>query len=529
LPIFLGAVGLVLLIACSNVAGLVMARANGRTVEMSVRAALGASRLRLAGQLLAESVCIAAGAGILGWLAASFAIQLLIRLHPTNLPRLEETSVDWRMLLFVIGVSLLAAVFSGLFPAWSGSRANLHEALKASGSRSVKGAASRFQNGLIVSQVALTIVLLAGSGLLIRSFLKLQAVDKGFDARSTVTMNVELDNRYDNNERQNAFFRDLIDRASALAGVEAAGAIDHLPLGGGEGIAMLTVEGHPFDQTPFEARSISPRYFAAMGIPVLQGRPFRDDDTDGRPRVAMISRSFANHYFTGGDAVGKRFYFGTNQPRPSWVTIVGVAADVRQYKLDETPPLQIYTPLWQSGVPAISVVARSAVRPDRLASDLRVLVRQLDPTIAAADVRTMDQWVSEASAERRFETFLLTGFGGMALFLSLVGLYALLAYSVQKRTAEIGIRMALGAQRGSIVGMVLRQGSSLIIPGIALGLIGAWWLTRLMSALLFEVPPTDALTFLVVGILFAAVALAACFIPARRATSVDPLLALRYE
>ncbi len=528
LLIFMAAVVLVLLIACSNVASLILARANGRALELGVRAALGASRLRLVRQLLAESLWIACAGGILGVLAAFGAVRLLIHLNPGNIPRIEETSMDWRVLLFTLCASLATALLFGLFPALSASRCNLNEALKSSANRTVKGGGGRLQRGLAIAEVALTFVLLTGSGLLIRSFLKLQSVDKGFAASSTVTMHIQLDARYNAPERHNAFFRSLIERIGALPGVEAAAAVDHLPLGGGESIGTLEVEGHPFDaKTFFEGRFVTPRYFAAMGIPLIAGRAFTDGDVTGRPPVAIVSRSFARRYFPGEVAAGKRVRSGGNDT--SWATIVGVVADVRQFSLEATPPLEVYTPFWQTSVNSASVVVRTGLPPDRVASSMRTLVRDLDPVVAVAEVRTMNQVLSQATAERRFQTLLLTLFGGVALFLSLVGLYALMAYSVQQRTAEMGIRMALGAQPGSVMRLVLKQGSRLALAGIALGFVCAWALTRSIASMLFEVAPTDAPTFLGVAVLFCTVALAACYVPARRATRVDPMVSLRCD
>jgi putative ABC transport system permease protein len=527
LLIFMAAVFLVLLIACSNVASLVLARAAGRTLEIGVRTALGASRLRLVRQLLAESFCLASAGGLLGVLAAYLAIRLMTHWNPGDIPRLEETSLDWRVLLFAVGVSLATALLFGLFPALSASRCDLNQVLKSSGSRTVKGGAGRLQRGLTIAEVALTFVLLAGSGLLIRSFLRLQSIDKGFVPSSTVAMHIQLDARYNQPERQNAFFRSLIDRTSILPGVKAAAAVNYLPLSGGESITMLVVEGHPFDaKIFFEDRAITPRYFAAMGIPLLGGRVFTADDATGRPPVAIVSRGFAKRYFPGQDPVGKRCRYGDTNP---WMTIVGVVGDVRQASLENAPLMQVYRPLWQSGANSVSVVARTSLAPDRLAAEMRALVRSLDPAVALADVRTMSQLVSGAAAQRRFQTLLLTAFGGLALVLSLVGLYALMAYWVQQRTAEIGIRMALGAQRRSVMRLVLKQGAALALTGIALGLACAWALTRSMASLLFEVNPTDAPTFIGAAILFCAVALAACYVPARRATRVDPMVALRYE
>jgi len=528
LLIFLAAVLLVLLIACSNVASLILARANGRTREIGVRTALGASRLRLVRQLLAESLCLAGAGGILGVLVAFVAVRILIHINPAGIPRLNETSIDGRVLLFTLCASLSTAFLFGLFPALSASRCDLNEVLKGSGNRTVKGSAGRLHRGLTVAEVALTFVLLAGSGLLIRSFLKVQSVDKGFVPSSAVTMSIQLDARYNGPARQNAFFRGLIDKTNALPGVDAAAAINYLPLSGGESLSMLEVEGHPIDdKTLFEGRSITPRYFAAMSMPLLGGRVFTDDDATGHPPVAIVSRSFARTYFPGQDAVGKRFHWGDTQT--PWVTIVGIVGDVRHLSLEAKPPMQAYMPRWQTGGNSAAVVVRTSLAPDRLAASMRTLVRDLDPAVAVADVRTMNQLVSAAVAERRFQTLLLTAFGGVALFLSLVGLYALMAYSVQQRTAEIGIRMALGAQRSGVMRLILRQGANLALAGIALGLTCAWGVTRLMTSLLFEVKPADAPTFFGVALLFCAVALAACYVPARRATRVDPMVALRYE
>jgi predicted permease len=524
LLILLGAVFLALLIACTNVAGLTLARAYGRAQEIGVRAALGASRMRLARQLLAESLSVAAVGGVLGTVAAFAIVRLLIRIHPGNIPRIEETSIDGRVLAFAVLATAATAVLAGVVPAWSASRANLNETLKRAGGRSVKSNAGRLHRGLMMGEIALTIVLLAGSGLLIRSFLKLQSVDKGFASMATVAMNVQLDGRYRQAQRQNAFFGALLEKAGAVPGVEAAAAVNHLPLGGGESIWMLEVEGRAFDaKISFEERSVTPRYFAAMGIPLAKGRAFTDGDAPGAPLVAMVSESFARRYFPGESAVGRRLHAS------GWRTIVGVVADVRQKNLDTPPPMQIYLPLWQDSADSADVVVRSSLPAERMAAALRGSVRSIDPALALADARTMDQLVSAASAERRFQMLLMTAFGGIALFLSLVGLYALMAWQVQQRTAEIGVRMALGAQRGGVMWMVLKQGASIWLAGMAAGFLAAWGLTRWLSSLLFEVEPTDPATFLAVAVLFCAVAVAACGVPARRATCVDPVISLRYE
>jgi predicted permease len=376
----------------------------------------------------------------------------------------------------------------------------------------------------MIGQIALTFILLACSGLLIRSFLNLHGVDKGFRPSSTVSMDIRLDARYNSPERQIAFFREVVQRTSNLPGVDAAAAANLLPLGGGQSLSAIEVEGYAFDEkTLFEQRDVTPNYFKALGIPVIEGRVFTDADTINSQPTIVISRSFARKYFPGQSAVGKRIHTTGHR------VIVGVVGDVRQFSLETTPPMQLYFPLWQTGEWTANVVARTSLPPDRLASDMRTLVRNLDPVVAVADVRTGSDLVAAATAERRFETYLLTAFAGMALFLSLVGLYALMTYSVEQRTAEIGVRMALGAQPRSVLRLILRQGSTLAFAGIALGFACAWLTARSIASLLFQVQPTDASTFFAVAALFCAVALAACYFPARRATHVDPMISLRTE
>lgn len=529
LLLLLGAVGFLLLIACSNMAGLAMVRGSGRIREMGVRVALGASRAQLIRQLLTESLVLGISAGILGVFVAFVSIGFLLRFDPGNIPRLEETSVDIRVLLFALGISILASLLFGLFPAFAASRCDPAQVLAQTGSRSVKATRSRFRQGLIVGQVALTVVLLTGSGLLIRSLVKVLSVEKGFDPHSTVTMSVSLDARY-RPEHQIAFYRDLLYRVSALPGVQAAGAVTILPLGHSEGLSWLAVEGHNFDEKVlFQTRSVTPHYFAAMGIHLLEGRNFTDDDSHGYPNVAIVSRAFAEQYFPGQSSLGKRFHFIGGDSQPPWWTIVGAVDDVRNASLEEKPRPQAYLPFWQSTMPYASVVLRTTANSETIAAGVRRELSTLDPALGVADVRTMDQLVSEASGERRFQTSILSSFSSIALVFSLVGLYALLAYSVRQRTAEIGIRMALGARRGNVLRLVLKEGSGLAFIGVAVGLACSWGLTRLMSNLLFGIKPTDTSTFLGVAVLFSAVAMAACCIPARRAIKVDPMIALRHE
>lgn len=524
LLILMAAVLLVLLIACSNVASLALARATGRVQEITMRAALGASRLRLVRQLLTESLCVAVIGGVLGTLAAFAIVRIFVNFHPAHIPRIAETSIDGRVLLFALCVSLASAVLSGLFPAWSASHCDLNGSIKNSGTRSIKGGVSRLRSALIVAEMSLTIVLLTAAGLLIHSFLKLRSVDTGFTSLSTVTAGVQLDGRYNQPSRQSAFFHALLDRAQALPGIQEAAAVDHVPLGGGESISQIEVEGYPFDRTAsFESRLVTPRYFATMGIPLLEGRDFDDSDAAGHAPVIIVSRSFERRYFPGRSALGRRVHTS------GWRTIIGVVSDVRMRELDLPPPMQFYLPLWQVPVAAAAIVARTALPPEQTASDLRRLLRNMDPALAVDRVRTMSQLLSKASAGQRFQTTVLTMFGGFALFLSLLGLYGLMTYSVQQRTAEIGIRMALGAQRRSIVRLILRQGMTLWLAGMILGFVWAFGVTRWISILLFQVEPTDPLTYIGVAALFCTVAVMACYVPARRATRVDPAICLRCE
>jgi predicted permease len=360
--------------------------------------------------------------------------------------------------------------------------------------------------------------------------MKVDSVPKGFDPHSTVTMSLSLDARYEQPERQRLFYRSVINALSALPGVQAAGAITNLPLAHGETLSWLTVEGHNFDDKAFfQTRWATPRYFAAMGIALLNGRFFTDDDTVGRQLVAIVNRTFAREYFPRQNALGKRFHFRDGAPQPTWWTIVGVVDDIRHASLEEEPQPQAYLPFWQSSYSTASVVLRTIYSSEMIVADVRGIVNTLDSSLAIGDIRTMDQLVSESTAQRRFQTLLLTVFSAIALILSLVGLYALVAYSVRQRTAEIGIRVALGAQRRDILRLVIRQGTALTFVGVPTGILGSWTLSRFFASLLFEVKPTDGTTFAVVAFLVCCVALAACYIPARRAVDVDPLVALRYE
>jgi predicted permease len=529
----LAAVAVVLLIACSNSAGLLMARGAGRLHEMRVRSALGARRSRLVRQLLAESLLIGFAACALGLFAAYAAIRGLVRLNPGHLPRFEETSLNSTALLFAFGLTLLTSLLFGMAPALSVSHTKLGEMIKQSAGRNVRGAAGRFHEALIVIEVGLSVLLLAGSGLFIRSLIKLNAVDKGFQPHAILTASISLDHRYDQREKQIGFFREAIQKITQLPEVRAASVVNYLALAGGESISTYQVEGHAFDRNAsFETRTVTPGYFAAMGVPLLEGRTFSDDDAVGHPAVAIVNRTFARTYFRGETAIGKHYYpmaddgkVRTNAP----VTIVGVVADVRQWDIEKAPSIQSYSPLWQIPYQSASIVVRTTTEPSVLVPQIRAAVRSIDPTVAVADVRTMDDLVTEAAAGRRFQTLVLSAFAGIALFLSLVGLYALMAYSVKQRTPEIGIRMALGADRRNILQMILRHGVKLTIVGALIGLAGGLAASRVVARFLFGVRPLDPPTMAAAIVLLLLVALIACYLPARRAAGVDPMVALRHD
>jgi predicted permease len=534
LLLLLGSVACVLLIACSNVAGLLMARGANRVHEISVRAALGASRARLIRQLFTESLVLACGGGILGVLTAFAAVRVLLQLNPGNIPRLEEASVDGRVLLFSAGISILTALLFGFLPAVSSSRSGLATMLKRAGSRGMKGGAGHARRALIAAEVALSVVLLAGAGLMIRSLVRLNAVETGYRPHSTLTMNLALDPRYDKPEKRRAVFHEFIQRTSALPGAKAVGAIDFVPLGSGESLSWLRVEGHAFDKKLlFESRSISPGYLSAMRIPLLAGRNFTEDDgAVGSAPVAIISQGFAKTYFSPQGALGRHLYRMNpdgSEEHGQAVTIVGILPDVRQETLDKPPLMQIYSPFWRGDFDSASIVVRSAITPVSMTDQIRSVLRAIDPALALANVRTMDDLVSISKAGRRFQTSLLSVLAGIALFLSLLGLYALLAYSVKQRTAEIGVRMALGAQRTAVLRLILREGLLLASAGVIVGLAASLALTRLLRGLLFEVAPNDSMTLFGVTLLLLTVALTASVIPARRAMRVDPVVALRYE
>ncbi len=523
--LLLGAVSIVLLIACGNAANLLLARATNRMRELGVRVALGAGRRRIMRQLLTESMLIGVAAGIIGIGLAAIFLRWLPLLDPGNVPRLNQASLDMRVMLFTVIVSLLTSVLAGILPALAVSRVSPGVILASGSSGNVAGSHSRSQSILIVGEAALVVVLLAGAGLLIRSYINVASVETGFSP-ATVTVNIGLDPRYSQPQQRRAFFKEFIGKVAALPGVSAAGAITNLPLSHSESMGFIWVDGFANNKDQMaEGRSVTPQYFRAMNIPLIAGRYFNDDDDSKAEKPIIINQRLAKVYFADRNPLGGRISGDENHSQ--WRTIVGVVADVRHSSLEETPQPQMYSPDYDLDGAYIAV--RSSLPPSTVASELRSTLKAIDPGLPFGEVRTMGDLVSEATARRRFQTSLLTVFAAIALFLALVGLYGLMAYSVSRRTRELGIRMALGAQRTDVMLMVLKRAALLLGLGLVSGLAGSWIATRAIKAFLFGVGEHDPATIVFVCILLAVCGLAAALIPARRAASIDPMQALRTE
>jgi len=536
LLLLFGAVGFVLLIACANVANLLLVSAASRHKEMAIRTALGASRMRVMRQLLTESLILAFAGGAIGLLLAIWGVALMMKLLPQDFPRAGEINLDWRVLAFTLFASVLTGIIFGLAPALQISKTDVQESLKESG-RGSSGSRrhNRLRNLLIVGEVALSVVLLVGAGLLFRSFLRLQSVNTGFTSQQVLTVQLSpAGSNYRRDADYISFYSQAIQRVSAIPGVEAVGAINTLPLGKGP-TAGFRIEGRPpltIDKWPGgNYRTVSTDYFHAMNIPVVQGRAFNERDTETAPLVMIINQALANRDFPNENPVGKRINLGNLDPKgqPVWWEIVGVATNVRSLELREEATPEFYLSSLQDSFSNMFLVVRTSVEPTSLAAAVQRAAAEVDKSAAVSDVKTMDHIVDEAVTQPRFNLFLLGLFSGIALLLSAAGIYGVTAYSVTQRTHEFGIRLALGAQVGDVLKMIIRQGMLLISVGIAVGLVASFALTRLLRTLLFGVSVTDPLTFVAITLLLTLVALLACYIPARRATKVDPLVALRYE
>jgi putative ABC transport system permease protein len=535
LLILLAAVGFVLLIACANVANLLLARATARQKEIAIRTALGAGRWRIVRQLLTESVLLSFVGGVFGLLLAKWGVDLLLASMPREfalgIPGWNKIGLDYRVLAFTLVVSLATGILFGLFPAWQASKSDINETLKEGGRSSATGR-GRYRSALIVSEVTLALVLLVGAGLMIRSITRLMDVSPGFDPQNLVTLHLALPQaQYSKKQQLTNFYSELTRRVAGLPGVESVAEIDMMPMGGSGGTTSFVVEGKPAPpkgQYPeANARTASPGYFKTMHIPVLEGREFDEHDTPDSPLVVIINETFAHKYWPGEDPVGKRLLDPENRVPPAQV--VGVVGDIKHWGLDDKAEEYLYTSSTQTPDNQMFVVVRTAADPAGMTASVRNEVRALDKQLPVYDVKPMRQRIIESTASRRLVMLLLGVFAAVALALAAVGIYGVMAYSVTQRTHEIGIRMALGARRGDIVRMVVRQGMLLALAGVALGLLLSFAVTRFMASLLFGVGANDPATLVAVSLILALVALLACLIPARRAMRVDPMVALRYE
>ena len=533
--VLLGAVGLVLLIACANVANLLLARAASRRKEMALRTALGASRWRIVQQLLTESVIVALTGGALGLLLAFWGIDALVAASPDSLPRLRQVGVDGRVVGFTALVSLATGVLFGLAPAIRASRTELHETLKEGGRTSA--AHGRAGQLLVIAEVALSLVLLVAAGLLIRSFARLQDVAPGFEPAKLLTFRLALpESRYVTFDKGDAFFTGLFTRLRANPDVRAVAASSALPFSGVGGSRTFTIDGRPplrpEDSTEEQLRIVGDGYFGAMRIPIVKGREFTTRDGPASPRVAVISGALARKHFPNEEAIGKRISFSQSEPR--WYEIVGIAGDVKHRGLDARDRPELYVPyrqpLFDSWiVRPMYLAVRTAGEPLAAVAAVRREVSGLDPDQPISDVRSMDDRITRSLTGRRFNMVLLGLFAALALTLAAVGIYGIVAYAVTERTHEIGLRVALGAQRRDVVAMVVRQGMTMALIGTAAGVAASLALVRVMSGLLFGVSAADPITFAAIPLLLVTVSLAACYIPARRATRVEPMIALRAE
>ncbi|HEX7314426.1 MAG TPA: ABC transporter permease [Pyrinomonadaceae bacterium] len=542
LLLLLAAVALVLLIACANVAGVLLSRAAARRREIAVRAALGASRARIVRQLMTESVLLSAAGGALGTLLALWTFAFLQQLVPAGMRATAEPRLDSAVLWFTIAVSLAASVAFGLAPAWQASKTDLNDALKQAAGRGV-GAGRRLRGAFVVAEVALALVLLVGAGLVIRTLSNLRGQYAGLRPESVLTMRTQLaENRYREPARRAAFYEGVLERVKGLPGVVAAGYTTAVPLtrkGGANGLSVEGKDNGPDSAWNANHRQVSPDYFRALGLAVREGRGFNEQDDEGASPVVAVNETLARSFWPGESALGKRFKVGAPDSPQPWLTIVGVVEDVRQMASDEPVKAEMYVPYrqavryWKSSTYTSftprDLVVRTSVNPTSVAPGVREAVREVDPYQPVSSVRTLEEVLGRDTAQRRLSVILLAAFAGLALLLAALGIYGVLAFFVVQHTPEIGVRMALGASPGDVLRMVVGRGMRLALTGVGFGLLAAFALTRLIESQLFGVSASDPLTFAGIALLLALVALLACLIPARRATKVDPMIALRYE
>jgi len=538
LLILLGSVALVLLIACANVANLLLTRASGRRREVAIRTALGAGRWRMIRQLLTESVLLALLAAVAGLVVATWAVDALVKLIPSNyVPNQQNIGINVPVLAFTLVLSILTGVVFGLAPVVTSLKLDLTESLK----EGVRGATAglarrRLQHTLVVSEIALSLILLIGSGLLAKSFLRLAKSDPGFQAENILTMELLLPPaRYAKPQQQRTLYRGILERARNLPGVVAGGLISSLPLEGQSEYDSFSIEGRPdpavLQDFPIaNKRNATPDYFRVMRIPLRKGHLFTDTDTQSSPPVVVIDEATAKQYWPHEDPIGKRIaYFNIEGKRGGWVTIVGIVGSVKQGGMAESTSRSVYLPFWQEAGGEITIAVRSSRPSEKLTSAVTGEIRAVDPDLPVSKIRTMEDVVSGSVWRPRFAAQLLGIFALLALILAVVGTYGVMAYAVTQRTQEIGVRMALGAKQADMLRLVLVQAAKLTLAGVSVGLAGAFALTRVLSGLLYEVRASDPFIFTVASVALALVALIASCVPARRAARIDPLLALRYE
>jgi predicted permease len=533
LMLLLGVVSFVLLIACSNVANLMLSKAAARQQEMAIRAALGASRWRIIRLLLSESILLAFIGGLAGLLLSVWGIDFLSFYLSENLPRASEIGIDRQVLAFTLLISTLSGLLFGLAPAIKASKDGLNESLKIGSSTSIGGPQrNRFSKALIISEIALSLILLAGAGLLIKSFWRLLQVDPGFKSENLLTMTISLTGvKYRETDQIVSFYKQLPLQLETIPGVRAVSAVSALPISGGDGVGDLTIDGRAFppgEKPAASFRRILPNYFKTMEISLVRGREFDDRDNGEDQKVVIINDSMARRFWPGEDAVGKRLKVGPPENEP-WLTVVGVVKDVRNIGLDAEPNLATYEPHPQRPWSTMNLVVRTEGDPLKLSAAVREEISKIDKDLPVYNVTTMNRRISASVGDRRINMVLLSIFAAISLLLAVVGIYGVMSYFVTRQIREFGVRMALGAQPSDIFRIVFGHGAVLILSGLAVGLVGSFVLTRTLSNFLFDMSANDPLTFVSVSIILSLAALFAIYIPARKATRIDPVTALRYE
>ncbi|MGH9831801.1 MAG: ABC transporter permease [Blastocatellia bacterium] len=524
------AVAFVLLIACANVANLLLARSAGRMTEIAIRASLGAGRWRIARQLLSESLLLAVIGGVVGLLLAHWLVDLLVSFSPQGTPRLDEIGIDRRALGYTLAVTMLTGLLFGTAPVWQLFKTDLNQSLRDGGKGLKTGGSGRALGLLVVAETALALMLLVGAGLLIRSFIQLQRVDPGFNPRNVLTAVVTLPSAAYPDGQVRGFYSQLLDRVKTLPGAQSAAAVSSLPLAGFDTDTGFVIEGRPApapDQRPVAwISSVTHDYFRTMGMRLIAGREFTEHDNGNAAKVVIISEATARRHFPNEDPIGKRI--GNGRP-DGWREIIGVTTDVKHFGLSQDARVSMFFPHQQRPSRRMNIVLRTATDPASLTSTLRGAVTAMDRNLAVSNIDTMEEITAQSIGQERFTLLLLGMFAALALLLSMAGIYGVMSYAVAQRTREIGVRMALGAEAGNVLRLVIGQGMLLALIGVGIGLAGSLALSRLMKTMLFGVSATDPLTFIGVGALLALVALVACYVPARRAAKVDPMIALRYE